>query len=249
MVTGRLAKHCRGESCKTSLGEREGGRARPWRSGFGGLMDTHRHTKPCRWNWAPAAGGGRWASGGLWPRSCSGCDQRGEPGWKLPSAHLLPDLFRADRPGTTLPPSCWIPVAWNPKQAGTAKDLVFPVALSHGMESSAPLHITFHQLLWPQLFKAALQGPDVWKRNVFLEFYTEFRGFGWLLHGTCTVLCAEASPLFIQQLSRDLLCLPMIMEYSELEGSSKCSPSPISKCEVLCWVSLIGRLITWSTNR
>lgn len=48
MVTERLPKHYHRECCKKylSLGEREGGRARPWSSDFGGLMHIQKkHTQ------------------------------------------------------------------------------------------------------------------------------------------------------------------------------------------------------------
>lgn len=189
---------------------REGGRQSKtlelwlWRNDAHTNTHTNTHTHLSSWNWAPVAGGGRWASGTLqamhmfwvwskrWPWLTTAFNTFAT--WSLQSCQT----------GTAVTSSRWIPVTWCSEQAGTAKDLVFPAPLSHDMEGSVTLHITFHQLRGPQFFRAAPQGPVVWNRNVFSEFYTEFPGFGWLLCAlvpalfSVSWLWAEASPLCIQ---------------------------------------------------
>lgn len=217
MVTERLAKHCCGERCKTSLfGEREGGRARPRSSGFEDwCTHTNTHTNAhtcavelgscCRW-WKVNIGRfvGRTRVLGIIREGAlaNNCLQ-----------HVCYLIFAEPTDwghcATLLLDPCHL--VWQ--QAGTAEDLVFPAPLSHGTQGFATLHITFHLLLGPQFFRAALQGPVVWNRNVFSVLHCVPR-FWLLLCGTCTctctVLCALApgfTPLYpaaASQLSADL---------------------------------------------
>lgn len=177
----------------------------------------HTHTYLSSWNWAPVAGSGRLALGSLWATHMFRVWSKS---WLANNClqHICYLIFAelTDRDKYTTLLLDKYNTLWCREQAGTAKDLVFPVPLPHGMEDSATLHSTFHQLLGPQFFRAALQGPVVWNRNVFSEFYTEFPSFGWMLCGTytctCTIFCVLAlgrgiTPLYpvaTLQLSRDL---------------------------------------------
>lgn len=214
MVTGRLAKHCCGEHCKTSLfGGEGGGRASPWSPGFGGLLHTHRHTHSCarelgsccRW-WKVSIG---WFVGHTY---VLGWSER----WPWLTTSFNTFATWSLQSWQAVPPSCCVPVTWCDSWQGQQRDLVFPAPLSHGVQGSATLHITFHQLLGPQFFRAALQGPVVWNRNVFSVLHRVPRFWlaaVWYLHLYLPVLCALAlgrgfTPLYPSWLSRDLHWAP-----------------------------------------
>lgn len=226
MVTERLTKHCHGELQNILLWERgrEGAEQGLGAQALEGWCTQYTHTNTHTWpvgigllprrkvnvGWFVATCVfWVWSKRWLWlTTACSTFTTWSVQSWQT----------RGHYPPLLLDPCHLVSHAGR-----DSKGFSLPASLSHGMESSATLHIIFHQLLGPQFFKAAWQRPVVWHRNMFSEFYTEFLGFGWLLCGTCTVLCVLAMgrgftplyPVAASQLSRDLLCFPMVMEYSE----------------------------------
>lgn len=158
MVTESLAKHYHGECCKKylSLGEREGGRARPWSSDFGGLTHIHKHTH-------------------RYTHLCSCCSWWKVSIWQFAGhTHVVAVSKDVTLANNCLQHFCYLIFAeltgWGNyttlllvpchlvSQAGRdSEGFSLASPLSHGMEGSATLHITFHQLLEPQFFRAALQ--------------------------------------------------------------------------------------------
>lgn len=169
--------------------------------------NTHTDTHTC----APVAAGGRWASGSLQATHMLWLWAKMWPWLTTAFSTFATWSLQSWQVGTTILPSCWFPVTWCPKQAGTVKDLVLPHHCPMAWRALPPCtspSISFWNLSSSGLLCRRL----VWNRNVSSEFDTKFPDFGWLLCGTCTVLCALAldrdfTPLYpaaASRLSREL---------------------------------------------
>lgn len=201
MVTERLAKHC----CKNIfLWER--GRAGPWSSAFGGLMHTEMHTNTL----SCAAGAGlllRVVEG----EHRAGCEhlpaviKRGDPGWQVPSTRLIcAELTRRRRPYHPPAGSLSLLSRAGRDSKGIWSPPHHPPMARRALPPCASPSVSF----W------ALGSSGLLCRGLLCEARMCFQSFtpsSWVSAGCCAApaLCsvpwlwAEASPLCIQQLSRD----------------------------------------------
>lgn len=187
--------------------------------------NTHTDTHTC----APVAAGGRWASGSLQATHMLWLWAKMWPWLTTAFSTFATWSLQSWQVGTTILPSCWFPVTWCPKQAGTVKDLVLPHHCPMAWRALPPAH---H--LPSASGTSVLQGCSAGGLCEIEMCLQSLTPSSQILAGCCVVpalfsvpwLWTETSPLFIQR---------------QHHGSAESCTGPLSPHDYgLFWV---GRII------